>query len=112
MKFTNLSGILLCVVLSGCARDLTITRGADSESHWRRRIETAVPIGTMMDEARVIMERNGFGCAPSPAGPEALVCEKLSAVRLGLVSRRWQAWFTVADNRVTAVRSSTGLIGR
>ena len=110
MKIRQVAAALLCSVILCCARDSTMTRGADSESHWRRRLGAAVPIGTGLDDARVTMEANGFQCEAISSGTEALGCEKTSAARLGLVRRRWQAWFTAPDGRVTAVRSATALL--
>lgn len=110
MTIRQLATLLLCGVILGCARDATITRGADSDSHWLRRVGVAVPIGTTLDAARATMQENGFQCDSNPTGAEALGCEKVSPTRLGVVRRRWQAWFTVVDGRVTAVRSATALL--
>ena len=111
MSIRQLPTLLLCGLLLGCSRDVTITRGADGDSDWRRRAEAAVPVGTTLDIARATMEHNGFRCQTLPTGAEALSCDKLSEARLGLVRRRWQAGFTAVDGRVTAVRTSTGLTG-
>jgi hypothetical protein len=111
MTIRQLSTLLLCGAILGCARDGTITRGADSESHWVRRVGAAVPIGTTLDSARATMQGNAFRCEAIPTGAEALGCEKVSTTRLGVVRRRWQAWFTVVDGRVTAVRSATAVLG-
>jgi ketosteroid isomerase-like protein len=109
MRTRQLSTLLLCAALLGCARDATITRGADSDRHWTRRLEAAVPVGTPLDSARATMERNGFRCESNPTAVEALWCEKTSSARLRAVRRHWQAWFTVVDGRVTAVRCETEL---
>jgi hypothetical protein len=106
-----LSLLVLCGALLGCTHDTTITRGADSDSHWRRRIAAAIPAGTALETARSTMQGSGFQCEPTPTGAEALACEKVSKTHLGGVRRRWQAWFTAVDGRVTAVRSSTELLG-
>jgi len=110
MRIRQVAAVLVCGVIVCCARDSTITRGADGDSHWRRRISAADPVGTSLDDARVTMEANGFKCETISSGAEALGCEKTSAARLGVVRRQWQAWFAAADGRVTAVRSATTLL--
>jgi len=111
MKAGRLSVLVLFGVLLGCARDATMTRGADSESNWRRRVEAAIPAGTALADAHATMERNGFRCESIATGAEALGCEKVATTRFGVVRRRWQAWFTAVDGRVTGVRSATALLG-
>jgi hypothetical protein len=94
------------LVLAGCARDSTITRGADGEKDWNRRLTAAVPIGMPAVAARALMERNGFECRWIPE-PRGLACDKRSERRLAGARRHWQATFAIREGQVIAVRSST-----
>lgn len=98
------------VFVAGCARDQTITRGADGQNDWNRRLTAAVPIGMSAVAARALMERNGFQCQFIAKPQRPLWCEKHSDSRLAGIHRRWQATFQVQDEHIVAVRASTGLV--
>lgn len=105
-------GILLGVVTSvACvARDRTITRGADGELEWSRRLGTAVPLGIAAESARAVMLRNGFHCENGVDSAAYIWCEKFSDKPL--VKRRWQAVIRInSQHLVNEVRATTGLIG-
>src|SRR5437867_5851379 len=100
-------GVVSCALLA-CSTDHTITHGADGSPEWDRRLRAAVPIGTQVNEARSIMERNGFKCDADPEKPSVMRCDKRSRGTLKIVRRRWQATFETADGRVSQIETSTG----
>ena len=103
------SFVVAGIVLCSCGpADHSITRGADGENDWSRRLAAAVPVGTSADAARSTMERNGFGCRAIAATVADLQCDKTSA-RRGAVQRRWRALLSVDRGHVTAVRAVTAL---
>ena len=103
------SAALLAAV--GCARDRSITRGADGAHDWERRLADAVPVGTPAGAARATLERNGFRCqAPDSVGAP-LWCDKWSRGQFAVVRRRWQAVLELEGERVVAVKATTGLTG-
>jgi len=105
-------GSLLAAVLAivGCARDSTITHGADGQKDWNRRLTAAVPIGMPSVAARALMERNGFQCRWIAELPRELECDKRSDRRLAGVRRKWQATFEIHEGQVIAVQSSTEIV--
>jgi hypothetical protein len=107
----NIRAIVIVVISAGslaCARDRSITHGADGAPEWERRLARAIAPGMIVDSARGTMERNGFRCEISAAD---LWCDKESGGRLAIVRRRWQATFAIQDGRVRAINGTTGLIG-
>lgn len=95
--------------LVACSRDRTITHGADGSPEWDRRVRAAVPLGTPLEEARAIMERNGFQCQPDSDNTSVLHCDKTYGGTMTPVRRKWKASFSAPDGRVAEVKSSTGL---
>ena len=96
-------------VLCSCGpADHSITRGADGENDWSRRLAAAVPVGTSADSARSTMERNGFACGAIAGTVADLQCDKTSP-RRGVVQRRWRALLSADRGRVIAVRAVTAL---
>jgi len=100
---------ILLFSLLGC-RDRSITRGADGEREWSRRLAGAVPLGTPAESAQAIMERNGFQCRAGADSVAYLWCDKMSA-KINVVRRRWQAVLNLNRGQVFEVRAFTGLIG-
>ena len=104
--------VLLCTFfLCACAKDRTITRGAEGVHDWQRRLETAIPIGTTGDSATRLLVANGFNCPSKENTDSTIWCDKYSGGRFEIVRRRWQALLHVHTGRVISVRASTGLIG-
>jgi hypothetical protein len=104
-------GVLLAIVFTlGCARDGTITRGADGPSDWQRRLESAIPLGISPDSTASILKRNGFDCQPFNTVDFTLSCEKVSDPRLDVVRRKWVALLAFQSGGVANVRGSTDLI--
>ena len=102
---------ILVVVACGVP-DRTITRGADDEQLWTHLLAAAVPLATPADSARAIMERNGFRCQAGADSSAYLWCDKESGGKASIVRRRWQAVLSLdKQQRVVALRGSTGLIG-
>lgn len=99
---------VISIASSGCARDTSITHGADGAPEWDRRLAAAIAPGMTLDSARAIMRRNGFRCETSSAD---LWCEKESGGRFAIVRRRWQATLAVEDGHVRAIKGTTGLTG-
>lgn len=103
---------ILIIVISapsmGCARDNSITHGADGAPEWDRRLAAAIAPGMIVDSARAVMQRNGFRCETSA---DSLWCDKESGGRFVIVRRRWQATLAIQDGHVRAVNGTTGLIG-
>jgi len=91
-----------------CARDDSITHGADGAPEWNRRLAAAIELGLPIDSARLVMERNGFRCELLTGD---LWCDKKSGGRFAIVRRRWQATLAISDGRVRAIKATTGLIG-
>jgi len=94
-----------------CARDQTITRGADGANDWKRRVEVAIPLGISVDSAKSVFARNAFNCGRFDSRDSTLRCEKDSGGRFEFVRRRWIAVLQIESGRVTRVESATGLIG-
>jgi len=111
MAFSLRTRLLIasCLVAVACARDTTITHGADGLPEWQRRLAAAVPLGVSVDSARSVMRANGFDCQEGADSVVYLWCSKMAA---GIVRRRWQAVINLRSNRtVLEVRASTGLSG-
>ena len=106
----SLATILPIVAFAACARDQTITRGAEGGHDWQRRLAAAVPVGMSQDSARVSLEKNGFRCPPAQAR-DTLWCDKWSGGRFTIVRRRWQAVLRLERGHVAGVRGTTGLVG-
>lgn len=108
---------VVCIGLSltltaACHRDNSITRGADGDNDWNRRLAAAVPIGMAMDSARTVLTRNGFQCSVGADSVRSFRCEKESGGRFNFARRRWIAILEVdPQNHVSGLRSSTGMIG-
>ncbi len=103
--------VLASTIASACRPgDSTITRGADGDRDWARRLATAVRIGTSADSARGILERNGFTCSAGQDSVAYVQCDK-ERNRRTVVYRRWRAVLNLDHGRVTAVKASTGLVG-
>jgi hypothetical protein len=100
--------VVISAASLGCARDNSITRGADGAPEWDRRLAAAIAPGTTLDSADAIMRRNGFRCQTSADG---LWCDKESGGRFAIVRRRWQATLAIQDGRVRTIKGTTGLIG-
>jgi hypothetical protein len=104
--------LLLVVAFAlACARDETITRGADGADDWKRRAEAAIPLGISIDSARAVLVRNGFNCRPLESADSTVWCDKVSGGRFEMVRRRWQTILHFQSGRVKKIESSTGLIG-
>jgi len=100
--------LLLLVAVLGCARDRSITKGAENQHEWSRRLSAAVPVGTVADTARATLERNGSQCQATRDTVDHLQCEKESK---GLVIRRWKALLNLDHGRVVEVHALLELIG-
>jgi hypothetical protein len=100
--------VVIGAASSGCARDGSITHGADGSPEWDRRLAAAVTPGMTVDSARAIMQRNGFVCEVSA---DDLLCHKESGGRFAIVRRRWQATLATRDGHVRAIKGTTELIG-
>lgn len=111
MRCRYLSLFALSFALGACRSDSTITHGADGTREWDRKLQAAVPVGTPVQDVRLLMERNGFECKDVSAPATALWCDKMSGGRSGFVKRRWQATFDMEDGHVVRIHSSTGLVG-
>ena len=111
MSVRTTAAMTLVAAGLACARpDRTITRGADGEPEWSRRLAAAVPRGISADSARSVMQRNGFRCQEGSDSVAYVWCDKLSD--RAIVQRRWQAVINLdSQRRVYEVRGSTGLIG-
>lgn len=111
MSVRTIAGIALITAGFACAGlDRTITRGADGEPEWSRRLAAAVPLGISADSARSVMLRNGFQCQEGADSVAYIWCDKLADK--AVVKRRWQAVINLDSQRhVYEVRGSTGLIG-
>lgn len=109
-RWCSVFPLLLCGALSACTGDSTITRGADGAHEWDRRIQAAVPSGTSIQDARALMERNGFTCNDFSATKLTMFCEKKAGRPGSPVERRWQATFEVKEGRVVGLQSSTELL--
>ena len=94
-----------------CARDNSITHGADGSREWEQRLAAAFPVGTIADSARSTMERNGVRCSVAVDRATALWCDKESGGRIAFVRRRWIASFTIQNGEVSAIKATTGLVG-
>ena len=104
--------ILLCAaLLLACAKDRTITRGADGNHDWQRLLENAIPVGARADSATRILTANGFKCGALDSTSSSISCDKNSEGRFELVRRKWHAGLHVRAERVDSVKASTGLIG-
>lgn len=99
---------VISVASSGCARDTSITHGADGAPEWDRRLAAAIAPGMTVDSAGAIMRRNGFRCEISA---DDLWCDKESGGRFAIVRRRWQATLGIQNGRVRAIKGTTGLTG-
>ena len=102
--------LFFCLALGGCARDHTITHGADAEADWSRRLAAAIPIGLSRDSARAIMEANGFQCREGVDSVAYVWCSKTSSAP-NIVTRHWSAVLNLDHDRVFEVRALTGLVG-
>src|SRR3954467_15253692 len=96
--------MIAAYVSLACARDASITHGADGGPECDRRLAAAIPIGMRADSARSTMERNGFRCSASLAEPSSLSCDKLSGERRAIVRRRWLATFSTQDGHIRAIK--------
>jgi hypothetical protein len=78
----------------------------------KAEIIKVIPPGTRVDEARRIMERNGFACEPSKDddGREYIWCVYSSSVSW-LVSCRWAVSLYHRDNKVDEVTVSLAYTG-
>jgi hypothetical protein len=103
--------LFVVVFALACAHDETITRGADGANDWKRRVETAIPLGISEDSARSVLIRNGFNCGAFDSTDSTVWCDKEPGGRFEIVRRRWQATIHFESGRVNRVESSTGLIG-
>ena len=112
MTKMNRGGWSMLVVLSlACARDRSITRGAEGSHDWQRTLEAVVPLGTSIDSARSFLIVNGFDCPLNESTDSSTWCEKHSGGRLGIVRRTWKAHLLSQSGRVTKVEGVTGLTG-
>jgi hypothetical protein len=111
MNLWTLFRLGTAVAALACAgSDHTITRGADGEQDWSRRLAAAVPLGIPADSARSVMQRNGFRCYDGADSVAYIWCDKSSDK--AVVKRRWQAVINLDSQRVVyEVRGSTGFIG-
>ena len=110
VRMRSLVTLLAIVVFAACARDQTITRGAEGSHEWQRRLAAAVPLGTSPDSARASLETNGFRCPPAQSR-DTLWCDKWSGGRFAIVRRRWQAVVRFDGGGVADVRGTTGMVG-
>jgi hypothetical protein len=110
-EFMRIMRLLGSLILLGSCRvgDRTITRGADGDQDWARRLTAAVPLGTSADLARATMESNGFSCRVGQESGVDLWCDKTGAQR-GLVQRHWRAVFKLERGQVTQAKASTDLL--
>ena len=67
--------LMAALWLAGCNRDQSITRGADGNAEWNRRVRAAVPVGSSVADAQSTLEHNGFRCARQTLGEAQLRCE-------------------------------------
>jgi hypothetical protein len=103
-------GPVVAAMVVGCRPgDGTITRGADDQAAWGRRLAVAVPAGIAEDSALATMKTNGFACEKGTEPTIFLLCRKQSSGEL--VIRKWQAIISISDGKVIAVKGSTGLVG-
>ena len=102
---------LCCISLAACtASDQSITRGADGQNDWERRLRAVVKPGMTEDSAQRVMVANGFTCSAGVDSTRFLACSKDG--KSSPVFRRWRGVFILdANRRVSAVRASTGMVG-
>jgi hypothetical protein len=98
--------VLALLAAAACSGDHTITHGADGSNDWDRRLKAAVAVGTPVEDAVMLMQKNGFTCEGLAEGSSTLTCRKESS---GAVTRRWQAMFDVKDGKVADIHSDTGI---
>jgi hypothetical protein len=100
--------VLITAASLACARDDSITHGADGAPEWDRRLAAAIAPGMIADSAHAILQREGFRCQTST---KDLYCTKESGGRFTIVRRHWKAILAIQDGHVRAVKGVTGLTG-
>jgi len=100
--------VLIGTASLGCARDNSITHGADGAPEWDRRLAAVIAPGMIADSAHAILQREGFRCETSA---NDLYCTKQSGGRFAIVRRHWKAILAIRDGHVRAVKGTTGLTG-
>jgi hypothetical protein len=113
--------ILLIALFAGC-HDEQLTNNHSGKSGMRmledsgdmqKEVLTLVPVGTSIEQARAIMEKNGFDCSLSQdeeSGAKRLYCV-LERTWKWPVSRKWQIRFQYDDTGVTKILVDSGLVG-
>jgi hypothetical protein len=105
--------VILLVALCGCSR---AERLSEQPSKAASQIESWVPLGTSLSDARQIMQQHRFTCSvvtngsfEELRGADYLYCDYSAS---GTVRRRWQAALVLVEGKVSAIRVTTGLIGQ
>ena len=81
MRFHTLV-VTAVLALTACTRDTSFTADIEDSVALRKRVLARVPIGTRLDSAVRILEKNGFSCpAPNPTVGRSWVrtCSKESS---------------------------------
>ncbi len=106
------SFVILLLAMCGCSHE---ERLSEQQSVAGSQIEHWVGPGTSLIEARRIMQEHGFTCSVVTngsfgdlRGADYLYCDYSSG---GAVRRRWQAALLLANQQVTEIRVTTGLVG-
>ena len=107
--------VLACVIVAGChvAKGKRTMKLLQHTGKMKTEVLQHVPIGTGIDQARTVMETNGFECSYATYandGAPYLNCQCREAVDWA-VSRVWTIQISYDSERVTDVVVSNGLVG-
>jgi hypothetical protein len=101
------AALVACGVAQSPDDRLAITANAESHTQWNQKLNRAVPIGLSYDSAAALLRRDGFLCSSSPDQRGRATCQKYDHLDVGLREIHvWMASFTVAKDRVVAVRGN------
>lgn len=110
--------LIMLLALTGCSHSSPPLSGEPAQA--ASQIQSWVPVGTPLADARRIMEQHQFTCSVTTNGSfgdskaaDLLYCDRSVADSqvTPIVSRRWQVALVLSDGKISAVRVSTGLIG-
>ena len=111
MKILALAIILAA---SGCARGDKLS---EQPAQAAAQIQSWVPVGTPLADARHIMEQHQFKCSVMTnssfgdlKAADFLYCDHSESAGSPVI-RRWQVALVLSDSKIADVRVSTGLVG-
>lgn len=104
---------ILIVFLIGCqtGRTMNSIKLTDNEYLTTQEILRHVPAGSSVNDAKHLMEKNGFECSfEGDTKGTYLYCDIHKSMD-PLVTRRWQVIIRYQNENVTSISVTTGVIG-